>query len=105
MNTLVTIIGILLSCGGAYLTARLASRAQDRKTAVDKEVGAGQLALELARDAQRRVTGLEQWRARVMRWWPTHEVWDDAVEGALRRGVPDAQIPSRPLPPIWDVAA
>ena len=102
---LVSLAGVIIAAAVSYLTARLSRRAEDAKTQVDREVGSGQLALQIAQDAQQRIARLERWRGAVMRWWPLHERWDDSMEAAVRRATPGAVIPPRPDPPIWDDAA
>lgn len=109
---LVSLAGVIIAAAVSYLTARLSRRAEDAKTQVDREVGSGQLALQIAQradhrvdEAEARVAKLERWRGAVMRWWPLHERWDDSMEAAVRRATPGAVIPPRPDPPIWDDAA
>lgn len=120
------LLGLVLSSGVAYVTARLGFRAQSAKTAVDKEVGAGQLALDVAREAKaesasakleasnaRREAGVaHQQSAAAQRalhetrlWYITeHMPWDQAVMEVILRLDPEAaqRLPPRKEPPLWD---
>jgi Flp pilus assembly protein TadB len=89
--------------------ALAAWRKSTQTTQSTERVGAGQLALNIAKqaastaeNAERRVADLERWRGRVMKWWPLHRDWDEAMETTVRNLVPDAEIPPQPSPPFYD---
>ena len=84
------LLGSIIAVVGAYLTARLGAKANAAKVVADKEVGAGQLALNIATRLDTEVRGLRQWRRRVAAWWPEHEDWDDAVALELEKLDPGA---------------
>jgi hypothetical protein len=94
-------LGVILSVVGSVMVARLSSRAQDRKTAADADLGAGSLALRIANRAERRVGRLEDWRREVAEeWWPAHDARDRAIEADLRKLDPAVVIPpSHRMPP------
>lgn len=83
-------------------TARVSRAATDAKTAVDRELGAGQLALGIANRLDGEVRELQAFRSAVTRWWPSHDAWDDQLERELTRLDPGAaaRLPERPHPPL-----
>lgn len=105
------LVGVIVSTAGAYLVARLSMRAQQRKTEVDEEMGAGELALKIANradekatNAERKADRLDQWRIDVTEgWWPSHRRRDEAVEAELERLDPGAiaRLPSVVPFPSW----
>jgi hypothetical protein len=98
------LVGSVLALIGSYFTAKLGAKANTAKVVADKEVGAGQLALNIATRLDNEVRELRRWRSRIQRWWPDHEDWDDSVAdelerldpGALRRIGPAPRIPPEP---------
>jgi HAMP domain-containing protein len=110
--------GVVISALASYLVARVSIRAQQRTADANKEVGAGQLALDIAKDADEkakraeakadRVVGrldkLEHWRRDVIDWWPSHKRRDDAVEYELNKLDPGAfrRLPAVPPFPPWN---
>ena len=111
---------IVIAAGGvlgAWLTARLASKAQTRSVDASKEIGAGQLALEWAKRADAkaeqadlkadrqgiRISTLEARERQVSRWWGRHEPRDRMMEEHLGRLDPTlaAELPPyEPLPEL-----
>ena len=120
------IVGIVISVGGSFLAMRLQIGAQNRKTEAEKEVGAGQLALDVAREAKlesaaakiestaaktesheaRREATLAQRALHQTRIWyvTEHLPWDQAVMAVIQRLDPAAAkgLPPRKDPPLWD---
>lgn len=98
------LLGSVLTLTGAYLTAKMGAKANAAKVVADKEISSGQLALDIANRLDREVADLRRFRNRVMRWWPEHEDWDDAVQreldkldpGAARRMGGPPRIPEEP---------
>lgn len=68
-----------LGVGGSIVVARVASRAQNRSVDATKEIGAGQLALDIAERLDKELQAL---RAQVgtirVAWW-NHQDWDELV--------------------------
>ena len=99
------LLGVVVSALGAVLVARVTSRAQ-------KEQSAGELALEIAKEAratagQAVIKGdrLERKLNAFRRWWTReHEPWDENVRAVLHRVDPEAarDLPPPPIPPLWD---
>jgi hypothetical protein len=80
------LVGSVVTLLGGYLTARLGSRANTAKVVADREVGAGQLALNIATRLETEVGELRRWKDQVQqRWWPLHEDWDDRAIRELER--------------------
>ena len=81
-----SVVGTTASIAVAYLTARGAMKASDGKAAVDRELGSGTLALEVAREtrdelktvrsdlaaATQQVAKLTGYQRRTSRWWDRH---------------------------------
>jgi hypothetical protein len=104
-------VGLMVSGGTAVWVARIAKSANDRKTKTEGEIGAGQLALNIANRADKkaertsdRLDYLEGWRRRLAdEWWPRHVYeYDRIIEGDLRRLDPGATIP--PVIPMPEYA-
>jgi hypothetical protein len=98
------LFGGVLTLVGGYFTARLGAKANTAKVVADKEVGAGQLALNIAIRQEAELRELRRWKDQVqLRWWPKHDDWDEKVVVALVRVDPDeaARVdrpPRLPLP-------
>lgn len=98
-------IGVLASAVGSYAVARLASRVQ-------KEQSAGDLALEIAKEARQAATEAVRKGDRLERrvnafrrfWTKEHEPWDANVRAVLNMVDPEAarNLPPPPAPPLWD---
>ena len=99
------LIGVAVSAFGAWMVARVTSRAQ-------KEQSAGDLALEIAKEARSAATEAVLKGERLERrvnafrrfWTQEHEPWDANVRRALQRADPEAakDLPEPPTPPLWD---
>lgn len=120
-----SLIGVLVSAGVGYAAARLNSRAQQRRDEAEREVGAGELALEMAREAKadsasakteasnaRNEAHSAQTQAALAQralhqtriWYLTdHLPWDQAVMAVIERLDPQAadKLPARKEPPLW----
>lgn len=98
-------LGVVASALGAVLVARVTARAQ-------KEQSAGDLALEIAKEARavaaeavRKGDRLERRVNSFRRFWTQeHEPWDENVRTVLRQVDPEAarDLPPPPMPPLWD---
>lgn len=119
------LLGVIASVGGSFGVAKLNARAQNRRTEVDREVGAGELALQLAREAKadsaaaklestgaraeaqeaHREAGMAQRALHQTRIWylTEHLPWDQAVMAVIERLDPTAadKLPPRREPPLW----
>jgi hypothetical protein len=89
-SQLLYLLGAILTFAGAYLTARLGAKANAAKVVADKEVGAGQLALNIATRLDAELIDLRRQLTHVRRWWPKHEDWDDRLVEELERHDPGA---------------
>lgn len=119
------ILGVAVSIIGSFLAVRLQISAQNKKTEAEREVGAGQLALDVAKEAKAdsAAAKLEAANARTeahaahdqahlaqralheTRVWyvSEHLPWDQAVMRVLERLDPAAaeKLPPRKEPPLW----
>jgi hypothetical protein len=107
MEQVLYLVGSVLTLAGAYLTARLGVRANQQKVEAERDIGSGQLALNIANRLDREVEVLRLWRGQVVRWWGRHEDWDAKVVQELdtldpgargRIGNPPAIPDDPPLP-------
>jgi len=120
----------LLVLFGAYLTARFAFRAEQRRSQaqteaaqvaamaqretaeIQGETSVGQLAFNMAKDAKdeaqranAHIARLDRWRRRLeYQWWPQHERVDQAVLQELEKLDPGviAHLPEPPVFPAFD---
>lgn len=100
-----TVIVAVITAIGAIVVA-LVARNSNKMTAGNS---AGELALKLAQDADKKVERLEgkvetleKWQTRVRVAWRDHEVWDDLMLDRLEELSPGtkANMPDRPPLPI-----
>lgn len=84
------VFGSILTVYGAWIVAKMGAKANAAKVVADKELGSGQMALDLARELREEVKSLRHFRNRVTRWWGDHEDWDDLVLEELERLDPGA---------------
>jgi hypothetical protein len=87
---LLYLLGTIVAAVGSYAVAKLGARATASKVVADKEIGAGQLALDIATRLDREVTDLRRWKNAIQRWWPQHVEWDEKVSDELMRLDPGA---------------
>ena len=113
-----SVVGTTASIAVAYLTARGAMKASDGKAAVDRELGSGTLALEVAREtrdelktvradlaaATEQVAKLTGYQRRTSRWWDRHLPWDLGMQAIATRHDPTAVTALPPLEPFpqWE---
>lgn len=96
------LVSVLLSVAGSVAVAKLSSRANDRKTTAEADLGAGALALRIANRAERRISRLEAWRREVSEdWWPVHDARDRAIEAEVRKLDPQFSVPPAPKMPVF----
>jgi HAMP domain-containing protein len=110
-STIWALVSLVISVMGAYFTARLSSRAQDKTASANADVSSGQLALSIAKEANtaattasRKIELWERWARRVSNWSTVHEAWDLSVEKELHNLDPTwtHRVPARqefPPPP------
>jgi hypothetical protein len=95
----VTILGGVVA---AWITGKFAFRASDSKVTVDKELGSGALALQIAERLDGEVKDMRRTLADVRLAWRQHLKWDDAVIDELETLDPGAsrRLPERPELPF-----
>lgn len=84
------LIGAVVAVAGSYFVAKIGARANAAKVVADKELGAGQLALDIATRLDREVNDLRRWKNQIQQWWPKHVDWDEKVSDELMRLDPSA---------------
>lgn len=120
-----SVIGVVISAFVGFGAAKLNSRAQTRAADAQKEIGAGELALAMAREAKtdsasakveatsakseavaaHEAAGRAQRALHQTRVWylTDHLPWDQAVMAVIERLDPEAaaKLPPRKEPPLW----